>query len=122
MKTTNRKPRTKTPKKVPPAPPCPGIDRTPDVTNWLAKWANLTALLQAAADAASDLACEVRPGSAYFKPTLAPLGISRARMDHIDRTVAAARGATIPVPFAGTVIEIGDGMLKEPAAKGGPGE
>ena len=86
--------------------PAPAPDQT-DITNWLAKWANLTAMLGFAADEASELTCAVRPDSVFFKASLAPLVIDRGRMDRINEAITIARHMVSPVPFVGVVGPIG---------------
>lgn len=93
----------------------PGLDRNPDVTTWLAKWANLTATLRVLAEESSMLACAVRPGAFAYQPKLEALGIDLDRVNDIESKFLHLAGSMIEPPFRGTLACVGDGTLEAEA-------
>lgn len=117
MKTVKKTPAKKS--TVPPAPPAPGIDRDPDVTNWLAKWANITAAIRVLCRESTVLACTARPKAwAYKKHVVKALGLDREKLDAFDRHIQELHGFALVTPFRGTLARVGDGVLEHDTEQG----
>lgn len=109
--------RAKPKKTLPVTPDAPGIDRTPDVTNWLAKWANVTAAIGVVSHEVAYLAACARPKAGLHLPALRVLGIDLERLNEIDTIMRELHGATLSMPFRGTLLRVGDGVIEDAAYK-----